>query len=145
METFKVKSMFEPFFLLHQSLTTDAILVAVMSVVWILAMVAKYSIFKTIFNIGIWTRPINLLILVDQTINTIHRSCSCWLILLTLVLGHPMAHYFPPSFCTTYNYIKHFGTIYGAVGSCGISLFRLAYFKSSSVKWLIGPSNNIWW
>ena len=66
-ETFKVMSMFEPYFLLHQSLATDAILVIVMTTVWILAMVAKYSIFKTIFNIGIWTRPINLLILVDQT------------------------------------------------------------------------------
>ena len=41
-----------------------------------IAITAKCSIFKTIFTLGIKSKPVNLLIFLDQLCNTVHRSLS---------------------------------------------------------------------
>ena len=149
-DRFHVVSTFEPFFLLHQSQTTDIALISVLSGFWMIAMVGKCAIFKTILSIGILTRPVNLLTFVDQAISTANRSLTLWFSVLTLLLDRPpvaaLDHFLPASFCHLYAYFFYFASAYGAVGSCGLSLFRLAYLKCGNVQRLMGPGHaSVWW
>ena len=71
---FAVDETYDQFFLFDLGRVGGLVLSAVFAVVWTTAMAGKYAIFRSLQQTKMAERPINLLILVDQTINTVTRQ-----------------------------------------------------------------------
>ena len=71
-----VDETYDQFFLFDLSAVGRMVLTATLAVVWATAMAGKYAIFVSLQQTKMTERPINLLILVDQTINTVTRQES---------------------------------------------------------------------
>ena len=130
----EVLSIFEIYplmFLTSFSPLTKILVVSTLATVWLIAISGKYAIISTLFRTGIMSRPINILMLVDQIINTMHRSTSLWVSILSMVLDNALGYYFGPLFCKIYNGFVIFGVSYGVIGSFGITLFRVMHLKAS--------------
>ena len=67
----------QPFFALQDWAEFEWIkepLAILLLVTWILGLPAKHAIIKSVFQTGLKSRPVNILILVGQIVNLAHRS-----------------------------------------------------------------------
>ena len=71
----------QPFFVFQSGWSSLAIALLLS---WVAGLPAKHAILKSIFLTGLKTRPVNMLILVEQLVNLLHRSMT--LIGLAVVL-----------------------------------------------------------
>ena len=71
----------QPFFVFQSGLSSLAVALLLS---WVAGLPAKHAILKSIFLTGLKTRPVNMLILVEQLVNLLHRSMT--LIGLVVVL-----------------------------------------------------------
>ena len=104
-------------------------LVCMYLITMVVAFIAKYTIFKMITITGLRQRPINLLIMIDQGLNTLHRTITLIMALMTLVLQSPMDDYIGHPFCEVATYIVTLGPLFKVPGSLGINIYRLCYLK----------------
>ena len=87
-------------------------------------------------------RPINILLLVSACIHHTTHVIGCIHFILILTNNAPLETLFGPSYCLLMAVIGEFGIFYLAVGSFGISLYRIMYIKLEQiVKYRIGEAN----
>ena len=124
-----LESMNEPYPLFRLSTTLTCIVVSAYTLTLLIAFIGKYTIFRVIANTGIKQKPINLLILVDQGVNTLHRSMMIISCIITMILQYPLVDIFGPTYCLLFQLVVIFGPLYKVPGSLGINIFRLCYLK----------------
>ena len=130
----------EKFILLDMTLTSQYASVFGLAACLAIAITAKCSIFNTIFTIGIKSRPINLMIFLDQLCNTLHRSLSILICIWIVVTGRSVSSILGDSACWIYMFLGVFGIHHGTFGNFGITLFRIV-----SIKCNITPRQGFWW
>ena len=87
-------------------------------------LLGKLAIFSAIRQVRLRVRPVNLLILTDQTINLVHRSMTIWGSAFVLLAKRPLVVYFGQGFCSVFTSIPLFGTSHSVYGSFGITCYR---------------------
>ena len=107
----------------------------------------KFVLYKGIFTSSkqnpCWMhRPINILIFVSAFIHHFTHFIGCIHFILILTNTNPLETLMGPSYCLIMAIIGEFGIFYLAVGSFGISLYRIMYVRLERiVKYRIGETN----
>ena len=65
---------------------------------WVAGLPAKHAILKSIFLTGLKTRPVNMLILVEQLVNLLHRSMTLIGLVVVLLTKTPLESMFKKNF-----------------------------------------------
>ena len=91
----------------------------------------KRAILTVIFQTGLTARPVNLMVLFDQTINLVHRSLTILGTSMVLLTHRSLYYFFGDFFCQAFNFVPVFGTIYYLFGNFGITCFRVICLKQA--------------
>jgi hypothetical protein len=123
----------------------------VVSLIW--GTLMKYLIYKHLLKAKLLTRPINLMVLVDEAIH--HATNGFLLIQLTiwmisggepttviraLSLSNYVNHHF---YCNLISAIGVFTFQYATFGSVGIAIFRVLYFKKFKLTARLNSNKNM--
>ena len=97
-ETLNVLEVYQQHFLLEFSKPTKATLIVVLFAVWLVSMVAKTAIFRSILMNGFRARPVNLLMFLDQAVGTIRQSCLIWSTAIFMATGQSFSYHLGSGF-----------------------------------------------
>ena len=111
--------------------TTGWVIIIGLTINWLVGMIGRCAVFQVCASTWHFRRPINLLILVDQVVNTVSVTCRLWMTVLTIGLNQNLSTYLGHSFCTGLFQILTFGIMYAVFGSFSINLFRLFYVNAN--------------
>ena len=98
---------FPPHVMFRQNLSTRIINIIILSCSLTIALFAKVIIFKGLMD-GLFDRPANLLIMVEQVIRTLQRSSSHLATIAALAFNIPLNEFLGESFFTLF-WIAHVG------------------------------------
>ena len=128
----------QPFFALQKWAEFEWIkipLAILLFLTWTFGLPAKHAIIKSAFQTGLKSRPVNILILVEQIVNLVHRSMfllGLFIILLAKTsLNNVFEQHIGVNICPFFTSFPVFGAWYAIYGSFGITWYRAQSFRKS--------------
>ena len=115
------------------------------SITLLIATISKYSVIRTMFDNGLWSKPIHILIFVDQVISFVSYGLRIVVIISVSITNTPMIKFTSEHFCTLFEVISVYGLSYYVIGSWAIATYRILYIRFNDfIKFKFGQWNLMW-
>ena len=94
--------------------------------------VYRVLLLKNVHRTGWFTRPINIMIVLDESVKFL--GCLSWTftVVFSVILPHPLYHYTGYDFCRIVMWLTALGHIHSFIGGFGIALLRMLFIRFPS-------------
>ena len=108
------------------------ILLAVITLDLLSGFVYRVLLFKNVHQTGWFTRPINIMTVLDESVKFIGYLSWTFTVVFSVILPHPLSHYTGYDFCRVVMWLTALGQMHSFSGGFGIALLRMIFIRFPS-------------